>query len=613
MRLTGLTAIGLFLMLLFSQSAVSLTDNVVDQNSGDSSYSLLEEQDGGDSNVEKEKYDDIDHFIKKVKPVAVFDYSPVNPTAGDSVHFNGEKSYDVDGKIVSYSWSFVADEVSHFPVTMGSGKRITYSWDEPGDYLVTLKVVDDDGLMGVSQKKVHVERPLTPPSADFIFSPSTPKMKEKVFFDASKSSDDGEIVGYSWSYVSIVSRTPVAMGTGRTIEYSWSEPGDYIVTLEVVDDDGLTGSMQRTVHVEKVSSPPTADFVFSPSNPRVGETVTFDASRSVDDGGIVAYEWDFGNGETAFGEKVEHSFVSTGVYTVKLTVTDDEGLKDTCSKTVAVNESDVDNDTDGDGIPDSVDEDDDNDGWSDEEEVEYGTDPKDASDYPIDSDGDGFPDSVDEDDDNDGVDDSDDAFPSDPKEWADTDNDGLGDNADSDDDNDGWSDAEEVEKGTDPKDPEDHPEESNDDGGSGDESKNSNTHHSTRSYSHHTVVETESIQSNGTETVVSNEEQANESAASYHVPQRNDDEGNAGLSNDETRNPAADGFSSEEKDYTLFYYVIGVFVVLVLTLMFLPKKKEERKEVAEQNRFSFTVKEDSKEEIVYISKRNRVVSEVFSP
>ena len=520
MRLTGLTAIGLFLMLLFSQSAVSLTDNVVDQNSGDSSYSLLEEQDGGDSNVEKKKYDDIDHFIKEVKPVAVFDYSPVNPKAGDSVHFNGEKSYDVDGEIVSYSWGFVTDGVSHFPVTMGSGKRITYSWDKPGDYLVTLKVVDDDGL---------------------------------------------------------------------------------------------TGSMQRTVHVDKVSSPPTADFVFSPSNPKVDEKVTFDASGSVDDGSIVLYEWVFSDGKEASGETVEHSFVSTGVYTVKLTVTDDDGLKNTCSKTVAVNESDVDNDTDGDGIPDSVDSDDDNDGWSDEEEVEYGTDPKDASDYPIDSDGDGFPDSVDEDDDNDGVDDSDDAFPSDPNEWDDTDNDGLGDNMDSDDDNDGWSDEEEVEKGTDPKDPEDHPEESNDDGGSGDESKNSHTHHSTRSYPHHTVVETESVQGNGTETVVSNEKQVNESAASYHAPQRNDNEGNKGLSNDETRNPAADEFSSEEKDYTLFYYVIGVFVVLVLTLLFLPKKKEEEKEVVEQNQFSFTVKEDSKEEIVYISKRNRVVSEVFSP
>jgi len=613
MRLTGLTAIGLFLMLLFSQSAVSLTDNVVDQNSGDSSYSLLEEQDGGDSNVEKKKYDDIDHFIKEVKPVAVFDYSPVNPKAGDSVHFNGEKSYDVDGKIVSYSWGFVTDGVSHFPVTMGSGKRITYSWDKPGDYLVTLKVVDDDGLMSVSQKKVHVEKPLTPPSADFTFNPSTPKEEEKVFFDASKSSDDGEIVEYSWSYTSSASPAPDAMGTGKTIEYSWSEPGDYLVILKVVDDDGLTGSMQRTVHVDKVSSPPTADFVFSPSNPKVDEKVTFDASGSVDDGSIVLYEWVFSDGKEASGETVEHSFVSTGVYTVKLTVTDDDGLKNTCSKTVAVNESDVDNDTDGDGIPDSVDSDDDNDGWSDEEEVEYGTDPKDASDYPIDSDGDGIPDSVDEDDDNDGVDDSDDAFPSDPNEWDDTDKDGLGDNMDSDDDNDGWSDEEEVEKGTDPKDPEDHPEESNDDGGSGDESKNSNTHHSTRSYPHHTVVETESIQSNGTETVVSNEEQVNESAASYHAPQRNDDEGNKGLSNDETRNPAADEFSSEEKDYTLFYYVIGVFVVLVLTLLFLPKKKEEEKEVVEQNQFSFTVKEDSKEEIVYISKRNRVVSEVFSP
>lgn len=39
-------------------------------------------------------------------------------------------------------------------------------------------------------------------------------------------------------------------------------------------------------------------------------------------------------------------------------------------------------DTDGDGIPDEIDPDDDNDGYSDEEELEEGTDPKDPNDYP---------------------------------------------------------------------------------------------------------------------------------------------------------------------------------------------------------------------------------------
>ena len=54
--------------------------------------------------------------------------------------------------------------------------------------------------------------------------------------------------------------------------------------------------------------------------------------------------------------------------------------------------------------------------------------------------------------DEDGVDDDDDAFPSDPSEWADTDGDGVGDNTDTDDDDDGWADSVEPDCGTDPMD-----------------------------------------------------------------------------------------------------------------------------------------------------------------
>jgi uncharacterized repeat protein (TIGR01451 family) len=124
----------------------------------------------------------------------------------------------------------------------------------------------------------------------------------------------------------------------------------------------------------------------------------------------------------------------------------------------------VDLDTDGDGIPNSIDSDDDNDGWSDEDEIFYGTDPLDQNDYPVDTDGDGIPDSIDDDDDNDGYPDDEDAFPLDPNEWADNDGDGIGDNADPDDDNDGWTDEEENQYGTNPFDTNDYPIDTDGDG-----------------------------------------------------------------------------------------------------------------------------------------------------
>ena len=123
---------------------------------------------------------------------------------------------------------------------------------------------------------------------------------------------------------------------------------------------------------------------------------------------------------------------------------------------VGVTATEVDVDTDGDGLPNSEDPDDDNDGVPDESDA-FPLDPTESVDtdsdgvgdnadaFPtdptetVDSDGDGVGDNADAfptdstetvDSDGDGVGDNADVFPSDPTESADTDGDGVGDNAD---------------------------------------------------------------------------------------------------------------------------------------------------------------------------------------
>lgn len=74
--------------------------------------------------------------------------------------------------------------------------------------------------------------------------------------------------------------------------------------------------------------PPTTTFTIDPKNPVVGETITFDATASIDpDGKIVNYIWDFGDENTSKVEDqtITHSYTVAGEYTVKLKVVDDHG------------------------------------------------------------------------------------------------------------------------------------------------------------------------------------------------------------------------------------------------------------------------------------------------
>jgi chitinase len=71
--------------------------------------------------------------------------------------------------------------------------------------------------------------------------------------------------------------------------------------------------------------------------PDPGLACSFDGGGSTDsDGTIVTYEWNFGDGKTATGKTASHTYTTTDTYTVKLTVTDDDGRKTSTTMDVTV-------------------------------------------------------------------------------------------------------------------------------------------------------------------------------------------------------------------------------------------------------------------------------------
>jgi PKD repeat protein len=78
-----------------------------------------------------------------------------------------------------------------------------------------------------------------------------------------------------------------------------------------------------------------ASFTFSPVEPTAADDVKFTDTSSDDDGNIVAWGWNFGDGTTSIERNPSHKF-KEGSYTITLTVTDDKGAKDSTSKLVSV-------------------------------------------------------------------------------------------------------------------------------------------------------------------------------------------------------------------------------------------------------------------------------------
>lgn len=94
---------------------------------------------------------------------------------------------------------------------------------------------------------------------------------------------------------------------------------------------------------------PTPSFTFAPTTPTAGLLTQFNGSASCagavvggvcsSSSSIISYTWDFGDGATATGAVVSHTFRAAQTYSVTLTVTNDRGVSASTTQVVTVGAS----------------------------------------------------------------------------------------------------------------------------------------------------------------------------------------------------------------------------------------------------------------------------------
>ena len=165
-----------------------------------------------------------------------FSMSPETPTQDELVTFDATSA--LGAVLVDYDWDY-GDGSS------GSGMVVQHSFDDIGDYVVTLTVTDDKGLKASRPKTISVGQGEAP-SAAFVFSPTEPVAGETVFFNASTSTaaTGRSIVSYSWNF-----GTSTGTKSGKIVTKVFTAPGTYTVVLTVRDDAGVTSTASEEVEV----------------------------------------------------------------------------------------------------------------------------------------------------------------------------------------------------------------------------------------------------------------------------------------------------------------------------------------------------------------------------
>ena len=182
-------------------------------------------------------------YLKNLPPVA----NASGPNFGfinEEIIFDGSESYDPDGTIIHYDWSFGDG-------TTGLGEKVTHKYTREGSFVVELTIMDNHGAIDKDKIITFFKVPNSPPSIPLVSGPScyTGTNYSYAFGSTDPNKDDIKYI-IDWSDGSTDETGLLPSGIIFSMLHSWDESGEYNITVTASDGE-LTSSSEMTVLIEE--------------------------------------------------------------------------------------------------------------------------------------------------------------------------------------------------------------------------------------------------------------------------------------------------------------------------------------------------------------------------
>jgi PKD repeat protein len=191
-----------------------------------------------------------------------------------------------------------------------TGDRIAVTWSSRGRKTITA------GNPGCGTSRgtlaVNVEAAGAAPVADFTWSPIDPVAgRQTQFYDLSSN----QPATWSWSF------GDGGTSTQANPEHAFAVAGTFNVSLTASNQFG-SHTVAKTVVVGRAEDLPAPSFTWSPSDPTIGQAIQFSGAAT---NNPLGFSWDFGDGSSATGQVVTHTYGASGTYSVTLTAINNVG------------------------------------------------------------------------------------------------------------------------------------------------------------------------------------------------------------------------------------------------------------------------------------------------